>query len=183
MASALANWPLPVQKPAMLIINDISLRIAGRLLIDHASLTLPAGTKAGLVGRNGTGKTTLFRAITGDFPSETGSISMPKNTRIGQVAQEAPGTEDSLIEIVLAADKERASLLDEEKTATDPDRIADIHMRLADIEAHSAESRAATILAGLGFDTDAQQRPAIEAKEGVEIQNENQTLATITLQN
>ena len=144
----------------MLIINDLSLRIAGRLLLDHASLTLPTGTKAGLVGRNGTGKTTLFRAITGDLASETGSISMPKNTRIGQVAQEAPGTEDSLLEIVLAADKERASLLEEEKTATDPNRIAEIHIRLADIDAHTAESRAATILAGLGFDEAAQARPA-----------------------
>jgi len=144
----------------MLIINDLSLRIAGRLLLDHASLTLPAGTKAGLVGRNGTGKTTLFRAITGDMPSETGSIDLPKNTRIGQVAQEAPGTEEPLIEIVLKADKERAALLEEEKTATDPHRIAEIHIRLADIDAHSAESRAATILAGLGFDDDAQRRPA-----------------------
>lgn len=131
----------------MLIINDLSLRIAGRLLLDHASLTLPTGTKAGLVGRNGTGKTTLFKAITGDLASETGSISIPKNTRIGQVAQEAPGTEDSLLEIVLAADKERAALLEEEKTATDPNRIAEIHIRLADIDAHTAESRAATILA------------------------------------
>ncbi|MGN6305668.1 MAG: ABC-F family ATP-binding cassette domain-containing protein [Mesorhizobium sp.] len=144
----------------MLTINDLSLRIAGRLLLDHASLTLPAGTKAGLVGRNGTGKTTLFRAITGDMPTETGSIDLPKNTRIGQVAQEAPGTEEPLIEIVLKADKERAALLEEEKTATDPHRIADIHIRLADIDAHSAESRAATILAGLGFDDDAQRRPA-----------------------
>jgi ATP-binding cassette subfamily F protein 3 len=145
---------------AMLIIDDLSLRIAGRLLLDHASLTLPAGTKAGLVGRNGTGKTTLFRAITGDMPSETGSISFPKNTRIGQVAQEAPGTEEPLIEIVLKADTERAALLEEEKTATDPHRIADIHIRLADIDAHSAEARAATILAGLGFDDEAQRRPA-----------------------
>ncbi|MEQ1938670.1 ABC-F family ATP-binding cassette domain-containing protein [Mesorhizobium sp. CN5-321] len=144
----------------MLIIDDLSLRIAGRLLLDHASLTLPAGTKAGLVGRNGTGKTTLFRAITGDMASETGSVSFPKNTRIGQVAQEAPGTEEPLIEIVLKADKERAALLEEEKTATDPHRIAEIHMRLADIDAHSAESRAATILAGLGFDDEAQRRPA-----------------------
>ncbi len=144
----------------MLIIDDLSLRIAGRLLLDHASLTLPAGTKAGLVGRNGTGKTTLFRAITGDMPSETGSISLPKNTRIGQVAQEAPGTEEPLIEIVLKADTERATLLEEEKTATDPHRIADIHIRLADIDAHSAEARAATILAGLGFDEEAQARPA-----------------------
>jgi len=144
----------------MLIINDLSLRIAGRLLLDHASLTIPAGTKAGLVGRNGTGKTTLFRAITGDMPSETGSISFPKGTRIGQVAQEAPGTEEPLIEIVLKADLERAALLKEEKTASDPHRIAEIHIRLADIDAHSAEARAATILSGLGFDDEAQRRPA-----------------------
>jgi ATP-binding cassette subfamily F protein 3 len=129
-------------------------------LLDHASLTLPAGTKAGLVGRNGTGKTTLFRAITGDMPSETGSISYPKGTRIGQVAQEAPGTEEPLIEIVLKADLERAALLAEVETTTDPNRIGEIHMRLADIDAHSAESRAATILAGLGFDDEAQRRPA-----------------------
>ena len=144
----------------MLILNDISLRVAGRLLLDHASLTLPAGTKAGLVGRNGTGKTTLFRAITGDLAAETGAISLPKGARIGQVAQEAPGTEEPLIEIVLRADVERAALLDEERTATDPGRIAEIHMRLADIDAHSAEARAATILAGLGFDEAAQKRPA-----------------------
>ena len=144
----------------MLTINDLSLRIAGRLLIENASLALPAGTKAGLVGRNGTGKTTLFRAITGELASETGSISLPKNTRIGQVAQEAPGTEEPLIEIVLKADLERTALLEEEKTATDPHRIADIHVRLADIDAHSAEARAATILAGLGFNAEAQKRPA-----------------------
>ncbi|HEY4191168.1 MAG TPA: ABC-F family ATP-binding cassette domain-containing protein [Mesorhizobium sp.] len=144
----------------MLTINDLSLRIAGRLLLDHASLVLPAGAKAGLVGRNGTGKTTLFKAITGDLSSETGSVSIPKQTRIGQVAQEAPGTEEPLIEIVLKADVERTALLEEEKTATDPNRIAEIHIRLADIDAHSAESRAATILAGLGFDDAAQRRPA-----------------------
>jgi ATP-binding cassette subfamily F protein 3 len=144
----------------MLTINDLSLRIAGRLLIDHASLTLPSGTKAGLVGRNGTGKTTLFKAITGELAPETGSIGLPKNVRIGQVAQEAPGTEEPLIDIVLKADVERTALLAEEQTATDPHRIAEIHIRLADIDAHSAESRAATILSGLGFDAEAQQRPA-----------------------
>jgi ATP-binding cassette, subfamily F, member 3 len=144
----------------MLILNDLSLRIAGRLLLDHASLTLPAGSKAGLVGRNGTGKTTLFRAISGELSPETGTISFPKNTRIGQVAQEAPGTDEPLIDIVLKADTERAALLAEEKTASDPHRIAEIHTRLSDIDAHSAEARAATILAGLGFDPEAQKRPA-----------------------
>jgi ATP-binding cassette, subfamily F, member 3 len=144
----------------MLQINDLSLRIAGRLLLDHANLTLPEGAHAGLVGRNGTGKTTLFKAITGDLSSETGSTSLPRNMKIGQVAQEAPATEQSLLEIVLEADTERTALMKEAETAIDPDRISEIYIRLADIEAHSAESRAATILAGLGFDADAQARPA-----------------------
>ncbi|WP_102957920.1 ABC-F family ATP-binding cassette domain-containing protein [Mangrovicella endophytica] len=143
----------------MLQISDLSARVAGRLLIDHASLTLPTGTKAGLVGRNGAGKSTLFRVITGDLSPESGGVSVPRNTRIGQVAQEAPGTEDSLLEIVLAADEERVALLAEAETATDPNRISDIHIRLADIESHSAEARAAAILDGLGFDAAAQARP------------------------
>lgn len=144
----------------MITITDLSARIAGRLLLDHASVSLPTGTKAGLVGRNGAGKSTLFRVITGDLASESGSVALPKNARIGQVAQEAPGTEDPLIEIVLAADKERTALLKEAETATDPNRIAEIQMRLVDIDAHSAEARAASILAGLGFDAEAQARPA-----------------------
>ncbi|WP_185983247.1 ABC-F family ATP-binding cassette domain-containing protein [Aureimonas mangrovi] len=143
----------------MLQITDLSARVAGRLLIDHASLSIPAGTKAGLVGRNGAGKSTLFRAITGELATESGSVSYPKNTRVGQVAQEAPGTDQSLLEVVLAADEERVRLLAEAETASDPARIADIHMRLADIESHSAEARAASILDGLGFDAQAQARP------------------------
>ena len=144
----------------MITISDISARIAGRLLLDHASVSLPSGTKAGLVGRNGAGKSTLFRVITGDLGAESGTISIPKNARMGQVKQEAPGTEDSLITIVLSADKERAALLAEAETAADPHRIAEIQMRLVDIDAHSAEARAASILSGLGFDQEAQARPA-----------------------
>jgi ATPase components of ABC transporters with duplicated ATPase domains len=144
----------------MLVIDNLSLRIAGRLLIEHASLTIPAGTKAGIVGRNGAGKTTLFRAIMGEIAPETGSISLPKGLRIGQVAQEAPETDEPLIDIVLRADVERERLLKEAETATDPNRIAEIQTRLADMGAHSAEARAASILAGLGFDAEAQKRPA-----------------------
>ncbi|MEH0072575.1 hypothetical protein V6L77_23800 [Pannonibacter sp. Pt2-lr] len=101
----------------------------------------------------------MFKLITGDLTSEGGSVSVPRLARIGQVAQEAPGTGQSLIEVVLAADTERAALMAEAETAKDPDRIAAIHTRLADISAHTAEARASAILHGLGFDAEAQKRP------------------------
>jgi ATP-binding cassette, subfamily F, member 3 len=144
----------------MLTITDLTLRIAGRPLIEGASLSLPSNAKAGLVGRNGTGKTTLFKAITGQLETESGSVAIPAGARIGQVAQEAPGTEDALLDIVLAADTERAKLMARAETETDAHEIAAIQMRLFDIEAHSAEARAARILSGLGFDAEAQRRPA-----------------------
>jgi ATP-binding cassette subfamily F protein 3 len=143
----------------MLQITDITYRIGNRLLIDKASVTLPGKAKTGLVGRNGAGKTTLFKIITGDLGTETGAVQIPKRARIGQVAQEAPGTEQTLMEVVLAADTERSRLLEAAETETDPAKIADIHTRLADIGAHTAEARAGSILSGLGFDAAAQQRP------------------------
>ncbi len=150
----------------MLQLNDISCRIAGRLLLDHTSAALPAGARVGLVGRNGTGKTTLFSIITGDLGTESGSVNLPRNARIGQVSQEAPGGPTSLLDTVLEADTERTELLAEAETATDPTRISDIHIRLMDIDAHSAPSRAATILHGLGFDSDAQLRPCADFSGG-----------------
>ncbi|MGI9350376.1 MAG: ABC-F family ATP-binding cassette domain-containing protein [Rhizobiaceae bacterium] len=144
----------------MLKLTELTVHIAGRPLLENASLTLQKGMRAGLVGRNGCGKTTLFKVITGDHGHETGKVEVKKGWRIGQVAQEAPGTEETLLEIVLAADKERAELLAEAELANDAGRISDIQTRLADIDAHSAEARAATILAGLGFNHEAQSRPA-----------------------
>ncbi len=143
----------------MLTITDLTLRVAGRVLLEEATLVLPAGAKAGLVGRNGSGKTTLFRGITGAVLPDSGSISLPKNLTIGIVEQEAPGSGDTPLEIVLQADRERVALLDEAKTAADPARIAEIQIRLADIGSHAAEARAGAILHGLGFEADAQNRP------------------------
>ncbi|WP_439814762.1 ABC-F family ATP-binding cassette domain-containing protein [Zavarzinia sp. CC-PAN008] len=143
----------------MLQITELSCRIAGRLILDKATASIPAGHKVGLVGRNGAGKSTLFKVILDQLPSEHGRIALPKLWRIGAVAQEAPGGSTTPMEFVLSADLERASLLAEADTATDPDRIAEIHTRLADIGAHTAESRAGQILAGLGFDTEAQNQP------------------------
>ena len=143
----------------MLHINELTFRIGGRLLLENASVAIPEGHKVGLVGRNGAGKSTLFHLILGDLHSESGGVTLPKNARIGTVAQEAPGGDDTLLETVLQGDKERASLLAEAETAHDPHRIAEIQMRLADIDAHSAPSRAATILSGLGFSEETQNGP------------------------
>jgi ATP-binding cassette subfamily F protein 3 len=143
----------------MLQINDLTLRVAGRPLIEHASISLPDGARVGFVARNGTGKTSLFKAVFGELQPDDGSLQLPKNTRIGRVAQEAPSGPEPLIDIVLAADRERDTLLKEAETATDATRIADIQHRLIDIDAHSAPARAARILSGLGFDEQAQQRP------------------------
>ncbi len=143
----------------MLHINDITLRLGPRVLFDKASAALPEGARIGLVGRNGTGKTTLFRMIADELQPDLGSLSIPKQMKMGRVEQEAPGGPGSLIDFVLAADLERAALMTESETATDPQRIADIHGRLVDIDAHSAPARAARILAGLGFDFEAQARP------------------------
>ena len=150
----------------MLHINDLTFRIEGKLILDAATAAIPTGHKVGLVGRNGTGKTTLLRLITGELGADGGSITMAKGARIGHVAQEAPGGEDSLIDWVLAADTERAALLSEAETATDAHRIAAIQERLVDIEAHAAPARAAQILAGLGFDEVAQRRACREFSGG-----------------
>ena len=143
----------------MLTISNLSYRIGGRLLFDHASATIPSGHKVGLVGRNGTGKSTLLKLIMGDLATESGEAYVPRGAKIGSVAQEAPGGEESLLAVVLAGDKERAALLIEAETAHDPHRIADIQTRLADINAHSAEARASVILAGLGFSEEVMRGP------------------------
>ena len=143
----------------MLHFNDLTYRLGARLLLDHATAALPTNARVGLVGRNGCGKTTLFRMICGELGAETGSIGMPKGVRMGRVEQEAPGGPETLLDFVLAADLERSSLLAEADTALDPHRIADIQLRLIDIEAHSAPARAGAILNGLGFDAEAQARP------------------------
>ena len=150
----------------MLVLDEVSIRIAGRLLLEEASARLPTGARVGLVGRNGIGKTTLFRAIVGETPIEHGAINMPARARVGRLAQEAPGGPEPLIDVVLAADTERLDLLAEAESATDPHRIAEIQTRLADIGAHAAPARAAAILAGLGFSAEDQRRPCTDFSGG-----------------
>ncbi len=150
----------------MLHINELTYRIEGRPLFEQATAAIAEGWKIGFVGRNGAGKSTLLKLIRGEIHPDDGEISLIARRRIGGVAQEAPASSMSLIDIVLGFDQERAALFAEEKKATDPARIAEIHLRLADIDAYSAEARAAAILSGLGFSTEDQRRPASDFSGG-----------------
>jgi ATP-binding cassette subfamily F protein 3 len=143
---------------SLLVIDRLTLRMAGRVLLDDAALRVDPGRRIGLVGRNGAGKTTLLRAIAGEIGVDGGEIRLSVRARLSQVRQEAPAGPQSLVETVLATDIERLALL-AEQDAAEPGRQAEIHERLRAIGAESAPARAATILAGLGFDSAAQARP------------------------
>src|SRR5438132_835430 len=117
----------------MLSITNLTYRIGGRVLIENASAQVTAGQKVALVGRNGAGKSTLLDLIRGMVQPDGGDILLQRGLRLGHVAQEAPGGEATPLETVLAGDRERADLLAEAESATEPARIADIQARLADI--------------------------------------------------
>ena len=143
----------------MLNINEISVRLGGRVILDRATAALPPRSRVGLIGRNGAGKTTLMRIVAGLGEADNGSVDMPRGSRIGYIAQEAPAGDSTPFETVLAADTERAALLDEAEHSHDPDRLGEIHERLNAIDAHAAPARASRILVGLGFDEEMQHRP------------------------
>ncbi|MFC3580179.1 ABC-F family ATP-binding cassette domain-containing protein [Sphingomonas hylomeconis] len=143
----------------MLNINGITVRLGGRMILDRASATLPPKSRVGLIGRNGAGKSTLMKVMIGQLEPDDGEIEMPKKTRIGYLQQEAPHGQTTPIETVLEADKERATLLAESETCEDPDRLGEVYERLMAIDAYTAPARAASILVGLGFDEEMQNRP------------------------
>ena len=143
----------------MLTVNGITVRLGGRTIIDRASASIRPGSRVGLIGRNGAGKSTLMKVMIGQIDPDEGMIEMPRRTRLGYIAQEAPAGDASPFETVLAADVERATLMTESETCTDMDRLGDLHERLLAIDAYSAPARASRILLGLGFDEEMQARP------------------------
>jgi len=143
----------------MLSISNVTYRVAGRVLLENATASISAGHRVGLVGRNGAGKSTLFGLILNELQPDQGDIEIQRGVRIGVVAQEAPGGPMTPQDVVLDADLERAALLREADTSDDGERLAEVHMRLVDIDAHTAPMRAAEILAGLGFTEEMQQQP------------------------
>ncbi len=150
----------------MFTLDAITLRLGGHVILDRASVAMPPRARVGLVGRNGAGKSSLLKMIAGIYEADEGRIEAPSGTRIGYLKQDAPGGTGTPFETVLSAAEERAALLDEAETATDAHRIAEIHERLNAIDAHGAPSRAARILAGLGFSEDDQHRPLSEFSGG-----------------
>ncbi len=143
----------------MLIMNSITARLGGQTILDGATASLPPRSRVGIVGRNGAGKSTLLKIIAGELQADDGAIETPRGTRIGYVAQEAPGGRETPFERVLAADEERVELLQRAEEVSDPTDIAEVHDRLNLIDAHGAPARASRILAGLGFDEEAQHQP------------------------
>lgn len=144
----------------MLNLNGITVRLGGRTILDRATAALPPYGRVGLIGRNGAGKSTLMKVMIGSLEADDGSLEMPKGTRIGYIAQEAPAGESTPFDTVLAADTERAALmLESEQEGLDPDRMAEVHERLIAIDAYTAPARASRILVGLGFDEEMQGQP------------------------
>lgn len=143
----------------MLTINAITVRLGGRIILDRAQATVPPGGRVGLIGRNGAGKSTLMKVMIGELDPDEGEIEMPRRTRLGYIAQEAPSGTATPFDTVLAADVERAELMIESEHCVDPHRLGDVHDRLLAIDAYSAPSRAARILIGLGFDEVMQGQP------------------------
>ena len=143
----------------MLTINGLTVRLGGRTILDRASAAMPPGAHIGLIGRNGAGKSTLMKAVIGLIDADEGSIDMPRRTKLGYIAQEAPTGTATPFETVLAADVERAKLMEEADICSDPHRLGDIHDRLLAIDAYTAPARAARILLGLGFDEAMQSQP------------------------
>jgi ATP-binding cassette subfamily F protein 3 len=143
----------------MLNLNGITVRLGGRTILDRASAALPPRSRVGLIGRNGAGKSTLMKVMIGQLDPDEGSCDMPRDTRLGYIAQEAPSGTATPFDTVLDADRERAELMAEAEHTEDPDRLGHIYERLNAIDAYTAPARAARILVGLGFDEEMQGRP------------------------
>ena len=152
----------------MISLRNFALRRGERLLLSNVDLALHAGYRVGVVGRNGTGKSSLFAAIRGELEADKGDVELPGKVRIASVAQETPSLPDPAIGFVLGGDAEVAAVLRAEAEATereDWEAVAAAHQKMAEIGAYDAEARAGKLLHGLGFPADTHQR-AVSAFSG-----------------
>lgn len=135
----------------MLSITDITYTIGARTILEDCNVNIVDGWKVGVIGINGAGKSTLFKLISDELTPDRGEIKISARQRLGQVRQDIEECDTPLIDMVLEADEEMSALMKATETETDPNKIADIYMRLTELDAYSAPSRAAILLTGLGF--------------------------------
>ena len=145
----------------MIALRNFALRRGERLLLSNVDLTLHAGYRVGVVGRNGAGKSSLFAAVRGELEADKGDVSLPGKIRIADVAQETPALPDRAIDYVLGGDDQVAAVLAEEAAAAareDWEAVANAHQKMAELGAYDAEARAGKLLHGLGFPAETHNR-------------------------
>ncbi|WP_313929097.1 ABC-F family ATP-binding cassette domain-containing protein [Pseudoxanthomonas sp.] len=145
----------------MIALRNFALRRGERLLLSNVDLTLHAGYRVGVVGRNGAGKSSLFAAVQGELEADKGDLDLPGKVRIASVAQETPSLPDPALMFVLGGDTEVAAVLQAEADASareDWEAVANAHQKMAELGAYDAEARAGKLLHGLGFPADTHHR-------------------------
>ncbi len=153
----------------MIAFRNFALRRGEHLLLSNIDLTLHAGTRVGVVGRNGCGKTSLFAAVLGEVDADKGDIEMPSRLRIASVAQETPSLPDSALDFVLSGDQEVFDVIRAEAIAMDAedyDAVAEAHQRLDELSGYDAPARAGKLLHGLGFTAESHMRPVSDFSGG-----------------
>ena len=153
----------------MLVFSELFLRRGKKVLLEDANFSIPAGQKVGITGSNGVGKSSLFSLILGKLEADNGNFSMPADWVIAHVAQHTPAGDIPALDYVLQGDRDYVDLQDKISAATDNDdgmMLAELHGRLEDIDGYSAESRAATLMHGLGFKPEEIRLPVEEFSGG-----------------
>ncbi len=153
----------------MIQISEMSLLRGTKMLLQDTSASIYPGHKVGLIGANGCGKSSLFALLRGELQPDTGECAIPKNWHIVSVAQETPAVDRSALDYVIDGDTKLRALqakLQLAEAAHDGEKIAKIHADLEHQGAYDVDSRAATILSGLGFANDSMQRPVTDFSGG-----------------
>jgi ATP-binding cassette subfamily F protein 3 len=140
-------------------LSQLTLRRGAKALLEGADLTLHAGDRAGLIGANGSGKTSLFALLRDELHADKGDAELPAHWRIAHVAQETPALDRPAVEYVIDGDTTLRRLEHEVEATQDGNRLGELHAALGDADAYTARSRAETLLLGLGFKTEELESP------------------------
>jgi ATP-binding cassette subfamily F protein 3 len=153
----------------MIAFRNFALRRGERLLLSDVDLALHAGWRVGVVGRNGTGKSSLFAVLMGELEPDKGDLDLPGKARIASVAQETPSLPDPALDFVLSGDAEVHAAVQAEANAfaaEDWEAVAEAHHRLEELNGYDASARAGRLLHGLGFPAETHPKPVSDFSGG-----------------